>query len=140
MSVLAKWCASLLFVVVWRVPRILVLTILSVGFPYFTNVVQLLCSLSGWLHLNCSLIGTGFNGAKTNSRIAHNLGIQLMSSNCFATFFQQHTSYVCSDIYYIKRYISIGLYFMKIYIVSCCSSYDISIFLEVTSKYIGSNC
>ena len=27
---------------------------LSVGFPYFTNVFQFLCSLSGWLHLNCS--------------------------------------------------------------------------------------
>ena len=62
---------------------------LSIGFPYFTNVVQLLCSLSGWLHLNCSC------------RIAHNLGILLMNSNCFATFFQQHYSYVCSDIYYV---------------------------------------
>ena len=48
--------------------------------PYFTNVVQLLCSLSGWLHLNCSLIGTGFNGAETNCRIARNLGILLINS------------------------------------------------------------
>ena len=37
---------------------------LSIGFPYFTNVVQLLCSLSGWLHLSCSSIGTGFDGAE----------------------------------------------------------------------------
>ena len=37
------------FFVVWRVPQILVFTVLSVGFPYFT-VVQLPCSLSGWLH------------------------------------------------------------------------------------------
>ena len=91
--------ASLLLFVVWRVPRILVFTVLSVGFPYFTNVVQLLCSLSGWLHLNCFSIGTGFNGAETNCRTALNLGILLMNSNCFAIFFQQHSSYVCSDIY-----------------------------------------
>ena len=44
------------FFVVWRVPRILVSTLLSVGFPYFTNVVQLLCSLSGRLHLYYSSI------------------------------------------------------------------------------------
>ena len=60
----------------------------SVGFPYFTNVVQLLCSLNGWLHLNCSSIDTGFNGAETSCRIAHNLGILLMNSNCFAFFFR----------------------------------------------------
>ena len=60
---------------------------LSTGFPYFTNVVQLLCLLSGWLHLHCSSIGTGFNGAETNCRIAHNLGILLMNSNCFAISF-----------------------------------------------------
>ena len=47
----------------------------SISFPYFTNVVQILCSLSGWLHLNCSSIGTGFNGAETNCRIETNLGI-----------------------------------------------------------------
>ena len=71
---------------------------LSIGFPYFTNV-QLLCSLSRWLHLNCFSIGTGFNGAETNCRTAHNLGILLMNSNCFAIFFQRHYSYVYSDIY-----------------------------------------
>ena len=38
-------------------------------------VVQSLCSLSAWLYLNCSSIGTGFNGAETNCRIARNLGI-----------------------------------------------------------------
>ena len=77
----------ILFFIVWRVPWILVFTVLSVGIPYITNVVQLLCSLSGWLQLNCSSIGTGFNGAETNCRIAHNLGILLMNSNCFAIFF-----------------------------------------------------
>ena len=56
-------------------------------FPYFTNVVQLLCSLSGRLHLNCSSFGTGFNGAETNCRIAYNLGILLMNSNCFGVYF-----------------------------------------------------
>ena len=61
--------------------------VLSVGLPYFTKVVQLLCSISGWLHLNCSSIGTGFNGAETSCRIALNFGILLMNSNCFAFFF-----------------------------------------------------
>ena len=51
--------ASLSLFVVWSVPWIVVFTVLSVGFPYFT-VVQLMCSLSGWLHLSytfgvCSL-------------------------------------------------------------------------------------
>ena len=31
---------------------------------------------------------SGFNGTETNCRIAHNLGILLMNSNCFAIFFQ----------------------------------------------------
>ena len=39
--------------------------ICCVRFPYFTKDVQLLCSLSEWLHLDCSSIGTGFNGAET---------------------------------------------------------------------------
>ena len=30
---------------------------------------------------------TGFNGAETNCRIVHNLGILLMNSNCFAIIF-----------------------------------------------------
>ena len=51
------------------------------GFPYFTNVVHILCSFSKCLHLSCSSIGTRFNGAETNGRIAHNLGILLMNSN-----------------------------------------------------------
>ena len=76
------------FFAAWRVPRILVFTVLSTGFPYFTNVVQLLCSLSGRLHLNCSSsIGTGFNGAEINCRIAHSLGILMMNSNYSAIFF-----------------------------------------------------
>ena len=53
--------ASLLFFLIWRVLRILFFMVLSVGFPYFTNVVQLLYSLSGWFHLNCSSTGTGFS-------------------------------------------------------------------------------
>ena len=61
-----------LAVICVAVPRILVFTVLFVGFPYFTNVDQLLCSLSGWLHLNCSSVGTGFNGDETNCRIARN--------------------------------------------------------------------
>ena len=41
-------------------------------------------------------------GAETNCRIAHNLGILLMNSNCFAINFQQHSSYECSDIYNVR--------------------------------------
>ena len=60
-------------------------------FPlYFTNVVQLLRSLSGWLHVHCSSIGTEFNGAKTSCRTEYNLGILLINNNCFAICFQQH--------------------------------------------------
>ena len=40
--------------------------------------VQKLCSHSGWLLLKWSVIG--FNGAETNCRIAHVLGILLMIS------------------------------------------------------------
>ena len=50
----------------------------SIWFAFFASVVQLLCSLSGWLHLNCSSIGTVFNGAETNCRFARNLDILLM--------------------------------------------------------------
>ena len=39
-----------------------------------------------------------FNEAETNGRIARNLDIQLISRNCFAIYFQQSFSYVCSDI------------------------------------------
>ena len=42
--------------------------------------VQQLCSHSGWLLLKWSAIGLGFNGAETNCRIAHVLGIQMMIS------------------------------------------------------------
>ena len=56
----------------------------SFCFPYFTNVVQLLCSLSAWLHLNCVFqLYRMYNGDETNCRIAHNLGILPMNSNCF---------------------------------------------------------
>ena len=64
-----------------------------------TTVVQLRWSLSGWFQLNCSSICTGFNEAETNYRIVHSLGILLRNSNCFAIYLQQHSSYVCSDIY-----------------------------------------
>ena len=43
------------------------------------------------------------HGAETNyCRIARNLGILLLNSNCFAMYFQQHSSYVCSDIYSLQ--------------------------------------
>ena len=51
------------------------------------NVVHLLYSLSGMVHLNCSLNGTRFNETKTSCIIAHNLCILLMNTNCIAIFF-----------------------------------------------------
>ena len=44
------------------------------------STVIWLCSHCGWLLLKCSAIGIGFNGAETNCRIAHILGILLMNS------------------------------------------------------------
>ena len=61
-----------------------VLTVSSTGFSNFTNVVQLLSSLSGWRYLNYSSTNTGFNGAKTNCRIARSFDILLININCFA--------------------------------------------------------
>ena len=53
-----------------------------------------LCSHCGWLLLKCSAIGIGFNGAETNCRIAHILGILLMNS-CNTDRFLA-TTVVCS--------------------------------------------
>ena len=49
-------------------------------FLAYTNVYSVLSSHSGWLLLKWSAIGIGFNGAETNCRIAHILGILLMIS------------------------------------------------------------
>ena len=75
---------------------ILIFSGFSICFPYFTKVVQLLCSLSGWLYLNCYSIGTGFNGAETNVYIgfAFSLCILLMKSNCFAIYFPSSISVI----------------------------------------------
>ena len=49
-----------------------------------------LCSHCGWLLLKCSAIGIGFNGAETNCRIAHILGIPLMNSCNTDIFFSNY--------------------------------------------------
>ena len=49
-----------------------------------------LCSHCGWLLLKCSAIGIGFNGAETNCRIAHILGILLMNSCNTDIFFSTY--------------------------------------------------
>ena len=49
--------------------------------------------------LDISITYVGYNRDETKCRIACNLGILLMNNNCFAIYFQQHSSYVCSDIY-----------------------------------------
>ena len=48
-----------------------------------------------------SSIATGFNGAKTNARITHNLSILQMNINCFANFF--------SSILAMFRYLLVSL-------------------------------
>ena len=69
---------------------------LLVFLTLLVNVVQLLFSLSGWLHLNCSSIDTGFNGAEINCRIAHtDLGILLMNSNCQDCFLYSAAFRLC---------------------------------------------
>ena len=62
---------------------------------------MLLCSRSGCFHLYCSSVGRGFNSAETNCRIADNWStLWVINSNCFSIYFQQHSSYVCSDIHF----------------------------------------
>ena len=39
-----------------------------------------LCSRSGWLLLECSAIGIGFNGAETSCGVARVLGVLLMNT------------------------------------------------------------
>ena len=62
-----------------------------------------LCSHCGWLLLKCSAIGIGFNGAETNCRIAHILGILLMNS-CNTDRFLA-TTVVCG-LSTLNRYLS----------------------------------
>ena len=54
-----------------------------------------LCSHGGWLLLNCSAIGIGFNGAETNCGIARILGILLKNSWDSQIYFLA-TTIICS--------------------------------------------
>ena len=77
---------------------------------YFGFAHIILCSIFSSAHTwsklmsaSCEEALTLFIGAEANyCRIARNLGILLMNSNCFAMYFQQHSSYVCSDIYCLQ--------------------------------------
>ena len=40
-------------------------------------------------------LNTNNNGAPADCKIAHNLDIQMMNSNCFAIYLPWHFSYVC---------------------------------------------
>ena len=81
-----------------------------------------LCSHCGWLLLKCSAIGIGFNGAETNCRIAHILGILLMNS-CNTDRFLA-TTIICSlsTLNYLKHD---GPY--------CCSFHDLFLCLFFVS-------
>ena len=64
-------------------------------------VFSLSVCLSVYIHLyNENNHMMWINGAESNGRIAHNLGILLMNSNCFAIFFSR-ILVVYSDLYYI---------------------------------------
>ena len=65
-----------------------------------------------------------FNGAETNGRIAHNLGILLMNSNWFAIVCQQHYSYVCSDIYWVLASLYVNQRKEQTISFVCCGSWD----------------
>ena len=60
----------------------------------------------------------GFKGAETNCRIAHNLGILLMNSNCFAIFFQQHSTVVMSVQISIRSLFNYKQFGRKIVVLS----------------------
>ena len=83
-------CASLLLFMCGA--NYWLLTVSFICFLYFTNVIQLLCSLGWWLHLKCSSTGTGFNGAKTNCIIAQ------LQVSCWwsVTVFLYSFSSICS--------------------------------------------
>ena len=113
------------------------LTVLSVCFHCLAGVVQLLCSLSGWLHLNCSSIGTGFNGAETNCRIAHSLGILLMNSNCFVIYFRRHVQFMSVHISIYEYNLGFVRWWMAIleqvpdtYLYGWCKLFPLGILLQ----------
>ena len=64
-----------------------------------------LCLHCGWLLLKCSAIGIGFNGAETNCRIAHILGILLMNSCNTDIFFSNyyHLQSVRFELYIFEK-------------------------------------
>ena len=58
----------------------MVTVLFSLPILHVTFVQYKLYSHSGWLLLKWSAIGIGFNGAETNCRIAHVLGITVQNS------------------------------------------------------------
>ena len=81
-------CANLLFFVVWRVPRILGFTILSIGFPYLLTLFSYCVHLVGgstWIVLQ--LVQDLMEPKPIVELDTIYLGILLVNSNCFAIFF-----------------------------------------------------
>ena len=49
-----------------------------------------------------------------------------MNSNCFAIFFQQHSSYVCSDIYTPGHALYMGMHYTHVNMVVCMYTVDLT--------------
>ena len=75
----ARACIIVLYIQLTLDVYFILTVIILFSLPILT-FIQLLSSHSGWLLLKWSTIGTGFDGAETNCRIAHVLGILLMIS------------------------------------------------------------
>ena len=75
----ARACIIVLYIQLTLDVYFILTVIILFSLPILT-FIQLPSSHSGWLLLKWSTIGTGFDGAETNCRIAHVLGILLMIS------------------------------------------------------------
>ena len=75
----ARACIIVLYIQLTLDAYFILTVIILFSLPIPTFVIKL-SSHSGWLLLKWSTIGTGFDGAETNCRIAHVLGILLMIS------------------------------------------------------------
>ena len=75
----ARACIIVMYIQLTLDAYFILTVIILFSLPILT-FVQKLSSHSGWLLLKWSTIGTGFDGAETNCRFSHVLGILLMIS------------------------------------------------------------
>ena len=97
-------CAQLTFKIVFDARACVflldywLLMVSSICFSYFTNVVQLLCSLKSWLYLNCTSVGKGFNGAHLTLTLLFTLlyNLNLNNHSTLQSGIDGHTKMTCS--------------------------------------------